>query len=83
MGGTADVLQGIDHLPGVHYSVLVPNQRGLDDLFALLDARPTLTDEISIFTAATDAFNQANLNCTTAESLKKLIPVAQAAQDGV
>ncbi|KAF8185754.1 hypothetical protein K438DRAFT_1973594 [Mycena galopus ATCC 62051] len=35
-----------------------------------------LTDEVAIFTAATDAFTRANLNTTTAESLARLASVA-------
>ncbi|KAJ2914574.1 hypothetical protein MD484_g5852, partial [Candolleomyces efflorescens] len=84
MGGTADVLKGIDRQKGVHYSVLVPNKRGLDDLVALLDTHPSnvpLTDEVSVFTAATDAFNKANLNCTVKDSLDKLRLVTRTALD--
>jgi len=80
MAGTADVLKQKTTIPGVHYAVLVPNQRGLDDLVSLLSAQsssPPLTDEISIFTAATDAFTRANLNCTISESLARLSPVAR------
>lgn len=84
MAGTAQVLKAIDTRPNVRYPVLVPNKRGLDDVFALLDQHPSdppLTDEISVFTAATDAFTRANLNITIAESLNKLEPVARAALD--
>ena len=84
MAGTAQVLKAIDTRPNVRYPVLVPNKRGLDDVFALLDQHPSdppLTDEISVFTAATDAFTRANLNTTIAESLSKLEPVARAALD--
>ena len=84
MAGTAQVLKAIDTRPNVRYPVLVPNKRGLDDVFALLDQHPSdppLTDEISVFTAATDAFTRANLNTTIAESLNKLEPVARAALD--
>lgn len=86
MEGTSEVLSRIERLPNVHYPVLVPNQRGLDNLLSLLSSHVPdasggipLTDEISIFTAATDAFTQANLNTTTAESLARLAPVAQKA----
>jgi hydroxymethylglutaryl-CoA lyase len=83
MAGTAEVLQKKAHVPGVHYAVLVPNSRGLSDLLSLLSSStqtsPPLTDEISIFTAATDAFTQANLNCKTSESLSRLAPVASTA----
>jgi hydroxymethylglutaryl-CoA lyase len=81
MAGTPEVLNGIKHLPNVHYPVLVPNKKGLDNLFSLLSSDRKLTDEISIFTAATDAFNLANTNTTIAESLARLAPVARAAID--
>jgi len=60
--------------------VLVPNQRGLEDLFSLLDTNPGVTDEIAVFTAATDAFTRANLNCTIEESLIRLSTVTQTAK---
>ncbi len=84
MAGTADVLRRIDRLPSVRYPVLVPNQKGLNDLFALLGeipSNPPLTDEVAIFTAATDAFTRANLNCTVTESLEKLSKVTRSALD--
>jgi hydroxymethylglutaryl-CoA lyase len=90
MAGTAEVLRGIERLPipNVHYPVLVPNQRGLQTLLALLESYPAspplqqpLTDEISVFTAATDWFARKNLNCTVAESLKKLESVTRDALD--
>lgn len=84
MAGTAEVISQIERLPGVHYAVLVPNKKGLDNLFTVLSgahSTPPPSDEISIFTAATDAFTRANLNTTTAESLTRLEPVARAALD--
>ncbi|KAJ7737360.1 hypothetical protein B0H16DRAFT_106750 [Mycena metata] len=84
MAGTAEVLSQMERLPNVRYQVLVPNQKGLDVVTALLAEKqvsPPLTNEISIFTAATDAFARANLNTTTAESLARLAPVARAALD--
>ncbi|KAF8902626.1 aldolase [Gymnopilus junonius] len=80
MAGTADVLNQIEKYPNVHYPVLVPNQRGLQDLLSLSTVRP-LTDEIAVFTAATDAFTNANLNCTIAESLTRLASVTRDALD--
>ncbi len=78
MAGTAEILAQMKHHPGVHYPVLVPNQKGLDNLLA---TSPVQTDEISIFTAATDAFTVANLNCTIAESLNRFAPVVRSALD--
>lgn len=81
MAGTAQVIQEMNRLPGVRYSVLVPNMKGLDILLDLLstpmpNAQP-LTNEIAIFTSASDGFNKANTNATIAESLDRLAPVVQ------
>ncbi|KAH9947580.1 aldolase [Amylocystis lapponica] len=85
MAGTAEVLSTMERLPGNHYPVLVPNLKGLEILLDLLAAHPPsptsppLTDEIAVFTAATDTFSQANTNCTIAESLERLGAVTQRA----
>jgi len=84
MAGTSDVISRMERLSDVHYAVLVPNKKGLDNLFNLLEQTkftPPVSDEISIFTAATDAFTRANLNTTITESLQRLEPVARAALD--
>lgn len=85
MAGTPEVLRQMERLRGVHYPVLVPNKRGLDDLLTLLDSTSgesvPLTDEIAVFTAATDAFCKANTNCTIAESLERLTPVVTLAKE--
>jgi len=91
-----DRLPGV-HYPGQSYKqhtsalysrihvVLVPNTKGLDSLTYVLSANPTLqpppSDEISIFTAATDAFTKANLNTTVHESLTRLAAVTRSALD--
>jgi len=92
MAGTPEVLRGIKKIQqkeDVHYPVLIPNQRGLQTLLELLEKYPAqqqpfqqpLTDEISVFTATTDSFAKKNLNCTVAESLKKLESVTRNALD--
>lgn len=77
MAGTAEVISHMEKLPHVHYPVLVPNQKGLDALLASSATPPT--DEIAIFTAATDAFARANTNCSVAESLERLSGVTRLA----
>ncbi|CAE6410931.1 unnamed protein product [Rhizoctonia solani] len=85
MAGTAQVIQHMNRLPDVRYPVLVPNMKGLDtllDLLATTKLEPTaqpLTNEIAIFTAASDGFSKANTNVTVKESLQRLAPVAQKA----
>jgi hydroxymethylglutaryl-CoA lyase len=86
MAGTAEVISQMERLRGVYYPVLVPNDKGLDNLLSLLSSyapsnpsQPPPTTEIAIFTAATDAFTLANTNKNTAESLKALATVTQRA----
>lgn len=68
------VLRGIGRRPGGQYPVLVPNLKGYEAAIAA-GAR-----EVSIFAAASEAFSQANINCSIAESLERFRPVAAAAQ---
>jgi len=74
MADGAEVMAGIERKPGVVYSVLTPNVRGFE---AALAAK---AHEVVIFGAASEAFNQKNINCSIAESLERFAPVAQAAQ---
>ena len=83
MAGTAQVVVNMERLPGVAYQVLVPNEKGLENLSALLAAHsddPPVRD-IAIFTAATDAFAKANTNVTVEESLVRLAKVTRNALD--
>ena len=82
MADNAAVLAGIARRPGVRYSVLVPNMKGLDA--ALSAPRHEWPDEIVVFAAATEAFSQKNINCSIAESVERFRPVVAAAkQQGI
>jgi len=74
MADGAAVMAGIARLPGVRYSALVPNLRGLEGAIA---AR---VDEVVVFGAATESFSQRNINCSIAESMARFRPVAAAAK---
>ncbi|KZT59280.1 pyruvate carboxyltransferase [Calocera cornea HHB12733] len=84
MAGTSDVLRGIHRMPGISYPVLVPNMRGLEMLEAILLEHPEepVTEEIAIFTAASEVFNKKNINCSIAESLDRFAPVVEEALKG-
>ncbi len=69
----AAVLAAIERRPGVRYSVLVPNMKGLEA------ALPTQPDEVVVFGAASEAFSQRNINCSIEESIERFRPVAAAA----
>ena len=73
MADNAEVMAGIRRQPGVRYSVLTPNLKGLE---AALATRP---DEVVVFGAASEAFSQRNINCSIAESIERFRPVAAAA----
>lgn len=85
MNGTADVITSMKRLPGVRYPVLVPNMKGLEALLAVLESHPATpeapapTDEIALFIAASESFSKANINCTIAESIERVTPVAEKA----
>jgi hydroxymethylglutaryl-CoA lyase len=77
MADNAEVLRGIARRPGVRYSALVPNLKGLEAALALEPAhRP---DEVVVFAAASEAFSQRNINCSIAESIERFAPVVQGA----
>lgn len=75
MADNTAVMAAIERRPGVRYSVLVPNMKGLEG------ALPTKPDEIVVFAAASEAFSQKNINCSIAESIERFAPVVAAAHE--
>ncbi|MDA0924972.1 MAG: hydroxymethylglutaryl-CoA lyase [Proteobacteria bacterium] len=74
MADAAEVIAGIARAPGVRYAALAPNLKG----FAAAVAAGA--DEVAIFGAASEAFSQANINASIAESLARFAPVLAAAR---
>jgi hydroxymethylglutaryl-CoA lyase len=77
MADAAQVLQGIQRLPDVCYSVLTPNWQGFQAATALSNHHP---HEIVVFAAASPTFSQRNINCSIEASLERFAPVVQAAR---
>jgi hydroxymethylglutaryl-CoA lyase len=78
MGDNAAVMAALQRRPDVAVAVLVPNAKGMEA------ALPTQPDEIVVFTAASEAFAQKNINCSIAESIERFAPVvAQAKAAGI
>jgi hydroxymethylglutaryl-CoA lyase len=75
MADAAEVMARIRRKPGVVYSVLVPNMKGLE---GALEAR---AGEVVVFGAASEAFSRRNINCSIAESIERFRPVVAAARD--
>ena len=78
LADAAEVFAGIDRRAGVSYPVLVPNEQGYDR------ARAVGASEVAVFTAASEAFNQRNINASIDESIERFRPVLERANhDGV
>jgi hydroxymethylglutaryl-CoA lyase len=78
LADAADVFRGIHRVAGVAYPVLVPNEQGYDR------ARAVGASEVAVFTAASEAFNQRNINASIDESIERFRPVLERANhDGV
>ncbi len=77
LADAAEVLARIDVPEDVAISVLVPNERGLDNALALLEksrssGRRQAFDEINVFMSASETHNRKNVNRSIAESLAGL-----------
>jgi len=78
LADATEVYAGIEKKAGVSYPVLVPNLQGYER------ARAVGVSEIAVFTAASEAFAQKNINASIDESIERFRPVIEGAQaDGV
>ncbi|HYJ20669.1 MAG TPA: hydroxymethylglutaryl-CoA lyase [Solirubrobacterales bacterium] len=68
LADAAQVLLAAQRREGVSFSVLIPNQRGLERALELRDR----FDEISVFLSASETHNQRNVNSSIADSLRGL-----------
>ncbi|WP_417222117.1 hydroxymethylglutaryl-CoA lyase [Amphritea sp.] len=74
MGDAAAVMAAIQRKPGITYSALTPNLKGLESAIA------AGVDEVAVFGAASEAFTQKNINCSIKESLARFAPVIELAR---
>jgi hydroxymethylglutaryl-CoA lyase len=77
LADAAEVLERIDVPPAVSRSVLIPNERGLENALAIRDR----FDEITVFLSATETHNRRNVNRSVAESLTELERVLPQARE--
>ena len=72
LADAAEVLAAIEISPEVSLSVLIPNERGLENALEVLErsagARPAF-DEVNVFLSASETHNRKNVNRSIAESL--------------
>ncbi len=72
------VMAALKPFPGVQYSALVPNLKGMERAVA------AGLRSVAVFTAASESFTRHNINATIAESLANFRPVvALARQEGI
>jgi hydroxymethylglutaryl-CoA lyase len=75
LADAADLIRRLEPLPGVRYSALVPNMKGLER------AVETGIRRIAVFTAASETFNRKNINMGIEESIEVFRPVVKRALD--
>lgn len=74
MADSLDVITGLSVPSDVELSALTPNVKGAE--LALQSG----VKEFAIFTAASEAFTQKNINCSISESIERFIPVMELAK---
>jgi hydroxymethylglutaryl-CoA lyase len=72
----ADVLAGYEKRDGIAYSVLIPNERGLENALRQRER----FDEVNLFLSASETHNRKNVNRTIGESLSGLEKVIATAR---
>lgn len=78
LADNALVFSQISKPDAVHFSALVPNMQGMERAMA------AGVKEIALFTAASETFNQRNINCSIEESIQRFEPViAEAKARGI
>ncbi|WP_355660949.1 hydroxymethylglutaryl-CoA lyase [Halomonas salifodinae] len=74
MADHREVMAGLSRRPGIVYSALTPNLKGLEAALACG------VEEVAVFGAASEAFSRKNINCSVAESLERFAPVLERAR---
>ncbi|MCX7544618.1 hydroxymethylglutaryl-CoA lyase [Marinicella gelatinilytica] len=74
LADATQVATALSHDETVSYSALAPNMKGFE---AAMDAG---FKEVAVFTAASETFNQKNINCSIAESFERFAPILEQAK---
>ena len=75
MADSEAVFAGLSRTPGVRYTCLTPNLKGLERAIA------AGVYEVAVFGAASEAFSQKNINCCIDDSLARFADVMTAARE--
>jgi hydroxymethylglutaryl-CoA lyase len=71
LADAAEVFADLERRPGVVYSAIVPNEKGAER------AVEAGADEIQVFLAATEGYNQSNVKMSVEESLEQAARIAE------
>ena len=74
MADSEELFRRVRREPGVVYSALVPNEKGLARALA------AKVGKAAVFTAASETFNRKNINASVAESIERFRPVVAGAR---
>ncbi|MFN2286741.1 MAG: hydroxymethylglutaryl-CoA lyase [Chromatocurvus sp.] len=78
MSDSDALFAALKRVPGVTYTALTPNSRGLERALA------AHVDEVAVFAAASESFSQHNIRCSIDQSLQRFEPVmVQAREAGI
>src|SRR5919106_3415366 len=77
LADSEEVLSRVERVDGVAYSVLIPNERGLERALAHRDR----FDEVNLFLSASETHNRKNVNRSIEESLAGLEVVIERARE--
>ncbi len=78
MADSEAVFEGIRRVPGVRYTCLTPNMKGLERAIA------AKASEVAVFAAASESFSQKNINCSINESIQRFTELChQAGQQNI
>ncbi len=75
MATSTEVFQQLTHDNNVTHTALTPNMHGFEAAMAAGVA------EVAIFSAASESFSKKNINCSIEESIKRFIPIINAAKN--
>lgn len=74
LSDSREVFSGIQKLPGICYSVLVPNVQGMETALA------SGATHIAVITTVSETFSQKNTHCSIAESVKRIEDIIEIAK---
>ncbi|WP_154224465.1 hydroxymethylglutaryl-CoA lyase [Marinicella rhabdoformis] len=75
LADSSEVCAGLVSDDSVTYAALTPNMKGFEKALA------AGIKEVAVFTAASESFNQKNINCSIAESFERFAPIMSAAKE--